>query len=323
MTLRKVLFRNLLRCAEVLIKSRSENTRRSVLGYREVDNYLHLACQPVEAALGQYDDIAQLIISLGATIDFGLKRSLEGYSTKVPSDGTVRRAVKDWVEFGLKELTERILKQESELLVPAITPTTSQPVDSLKTAWQAYLKEYEDCLKTKTSSTDTSAAKAELEAKQRTLEELTDAKAYLAEVQDVLTKNNAKTWNELYPSTESQMEEKKVQSKTPIPPSTPSPEEWVYVNLSKRSFSYRTERVPQHLVTAYDELYEACYNGDNEKVQKLCLPDGESEANDLEGGESPLNISVRYVIKPSGYYYPAWGNSSILLMMKYTERCWL
>ncbi len=289
-----------------------------MLGYQEVDNYLRLACQPVEAALGQCDDVAQLLISFGATIDFGLKRSLEGYSTKRPSDGTVRRAVKDWVEFGLTELTEKILKQESELLVPAIAPTASQSVDSPKTEWQAYLKEYEDCLKIKSSSTDTSA-KTALAAKQQALEKSMDAKAYLLEVQDVFSKHNAKTWNELYPSTKT--EELKVQSKTPIPPSSPNPEqeEWVYVNLSKESFSYRTVRVPQHLVAAYDELHEACYNGDNEKIQKLCLPDGEPEANGVEGGESPLNISVRYVTKSTGFYYPRWGNSSILLPMQYAE----
>jgi hypothetical protein len=93
-----------------------------VLGYREVDNYLHLACQPVEVALGQNDDVAQLIISLGATIDFGLKRCLE---SKRSSDGSVKRTVKDWVEFGLNELTERILKRESELSVPAIAHRVS------------------------------------------------------------------------------------------------------------------------------------------------------------------------------------------------------
>lgn len=276
-----------------------------MLGYREVDNYLQLACQPVEVALGQNDDVAQLIISIGATVDFGLKRSLEGRS----SSGTVKQTVKDWVEFGLKELTERISKQESELLVPDNAATVLQTADSPKTGWLAYVKEYEDCLKA--TSTDTAAAKTKLEAKKQALEELNDAKAYLLEVQEVLSKRNAKPWYELYPSTET--EEPKAQIKTPIPPSSPIPEqEWVYVNLSSRSFSYRTERVPQHLVAAYDELYEACYNGDNEKIQKLCLPDCGPEA-DSDGGESPLNISVRYVTKPTGYYYPDWGISSIIL----------
>jgi len=275
-----------------------------VLGYQEVGNYLHLANQPVEVALGQNDDIAQLIISLGATIDFGLKRSLEGRSSSM----TVKRTVKDWIEFGLKQLTEKISKQDSELFEPDIAPTVSQPVDSPKTGWKAYLKEYEDRLKT--SSTYTSAAKTKLEAKKRRLEELTDAKEFLSEVQEILSKHNAKSWYALYPSTET--EEPKTQSNPPISPSSPiSEQEWVYVNLSKGRFSYRSERVPQHLVAAYDELYEACYNGDNEKIQKLCLPDCEPEANGVEGDESPLNISVRYVTKTTeSYYYPDWGNSS-------------
>ncbi len=279
-----------------------------MLGYQEVDNYLHLASQPVEVALGQNDDIAQLIISLGATIDFGLKRSLEGRS----SSRTVKRTVKDWIEFGLKELTERISKQDSELSEPAITPTVPQPVDSPKTGWKAYVKEYEDRLKA--SSTGTAAAK--MEAKKRALEELTDAKEFLSEVQEILSKHNAKSWYALYPSTET--EEPKAQNNSSIQPSSPIPEqEWVYVNLSIGRFSFSAERVPQHLVAAYDELYEACYNGDNEKIQKLCLPDCEPEANGVEEGESPLNISVRYVAKTTEYYYPDWGNSSILTDVVY------
>jgi hypothetical protein len=265
--------------------------------------------------LQQNDDVTQLIISLGATVDFVLKRCWGGYGRRSPV-WNVQRTVKDWVELGLKQLTERILDWVSE--PSAISPTASQPVDSPKTGWQAYMKEYEDCcLKIRTNS---ATPKTGLEAKILALEELKDKKAYLLEIQDVLSKNNAKTLHELYPT-----ENPKVGSKPVIlTPSSNPDREWVYLYWSKGWYTYHDERVPQHFIAAYDELYEACYNGDNEKIQRLCLPDGQLEADGVEEGDSPLSISVRYVAKParSQSHFPDWGNSSVLSLMQYAER-WL
>jgi hypothetical protein len=255
--------------------------------------------------LGQNDDIAQLIIPLGSTVDFGLKRCLEGYSS-------TKRTVKDWVDFGLTELTGRILKWESEPSVHAISPV-SQP----KTGWQAYLKEQEDCIDLMLPFTNVAAR---LESNRHYVEGLEDEKAYLLEIQDALSKHNAKTWYELYPT-----EEPKAKTKTRMRPSNANYErEWAYVYWLKGRYCYHDERVPQHFTAAYDELYEACYHGDNEKVQKLCLQDWKPEADGVKD-ESPLNISVRYVTKPTraGDHYPDWGNSSILLPMPYAERCLL
>lgn len=278
-------------------------------GYNEVENYLHLACQPLEVALGQNDDVAQLIISLGASIDFGLKRSLE-------ANTTTKRTVKDWVEIGLKELMHRTLEQRSELSSSPTIHTVSQPVDS-SGSWQSYLKGYADCLNV--SSTDAAGTDTELEAKKHRLVDLKDVMEYLLEIHTVFSKNKAKTWQELYPSTKT---EPIVQSETPKLASSPNSErEWVYTYLSKQ-WSGNPERIPQHLIAAYDELYDACYNGDNEKIQNLCLPDcGATEANDVEGGETPLNILVRLVTKPTEYYYPDWGHSCIFLLMRSAERC--
>jgi hypothetical protein len=62
--------------------------------------------------------------------------------------------------------------------------------------------------------------------------------------------------------------------------------------------------------------------GTTRRFRNCAYPVREPEANGVEGDESPLNISVRYVTKPTGYYYPDWGNSSILLP-RYAERCLL
>ena len=209
--------------------------------------------------------------------------------------------MKDWIEFGLNELTKQILKQESELSATA----APQPVASAATGWRARLREYNDQLEVSCSVTP-----RDLTAKENILEVSKEAKAYLLEVQDTLLRYNAKTWREIHPPTEPEPEQPKAQaqSETPVPHSFPNPEqEWVYVYLSKDGF-YCEESVPQHLTAAYDELYEACYSGSNEKIQQLCLSD--SKLND------PLNISVRYGTSAK---YQNWGNSSFVIDAIWTE----
>jgi hypothetical protein len=44
--------------------------------------------------------------------------------------------------------------------------------------------------------------------------------------------------------------------------------------------------IPAHLKVLYDELYEACWTGDNGTIQELCLP------KHLAEGKEPIQISV-------------------------------
>jgi hypothetical protein len=45
--------------------------------------------------------------------------------------------------------------------------------------------------------------------------------------------------------------------------------------------------IPAHLNVLYDELYEACWTGDNKTIQELCLP------KHLAEGKEPIQISVQ------------------------------
>jgi len=45
--------------------------------------------------------------------------------------------------------------------------------------------------------------------------------------------------------------------------------------------------VPAHLKVLYDELYEACWDGDNTTIQELCLP------KNIREGKEPIQISVQ------------------------------
>jgi hypothetical protein len=52
-------------------------------------------------------------------------------------------------------------------------------------------------------------------------------------------------------------------------------------------YSYSTNLVPAHLKVLYDELYQACWTGDNATIQELCLP------KHISDDKEPIQISVQ------------------------------
>ncbi len=62
-----------------------------------------------------------------------------------------------------------------------------------------------------------------------------------------------------------------------------TPQESGYIRHGKDTTTY----VPVHLKVFYDELYEACWNGDNASIRELCLPKRAAEA------EEPIQIVVQ------------------------------
>jgi hypothetical protein len=54
-----------------------------------------------------------------------------------------------------------------------------------------------------------------------------------------------------------------------------------------RHTKYSTVSIPAHLKVLYDELYEACWTGDNKTIQELCLP------KHLAEGKEPIQISAQ------------------------------
>ena len=78
---------------------RPELLRQSASDYSQVQNYLQIAYQPLEPAVKRNDDIAQLLITLGASIDFGLKHCLEQYSLE-----SHRVTIRDCIDFGVQKI---------------------------------------------------------------------------------------------------------------------------------------------------------------------------------------------------------------------------
>lgn len=268
-------------------------------GYGSVKNYLHIAYQPLEVAIRNRDDVVDLLLALGASADFGLRRSLATYSNI-----TERRTLKDWVDFAVLSITHSIEDKESKDVV-LVNTTMDIDVAKLeeepKTGWKGFHEEYVTSLKKPTlkKPEDKNAEEKRLEQAARTakeeLERLGDIKQFLLELQSHLEKRGAKSWKEVYPlvNTEATLPVKHTVAKIEKQVIGAKKERdtfYVYLGTS----SYNRQNVPEHLIEHYDELFEACFAGDNDKIQKLCLPVEGQDAT-IAQNTPPLNISVRMI----------------------------
>lgn len=154
------------------------------------------------------------------------------------------------------------------------------------TGWKAVRHNYQ----IKKGANKRSNARA-IRDKKLEIENLKDTEEFLCELKETLTKHDAKTWNAIHPE---------VSEARPIALNSITAahreEGWRYAYLSNpKNRSHDCQYVPEHLVNQYDELYEACYAGDNDTIQRLCLPVWGQGATTGEGLPSPLNISVRQI----------------------------
>ena len=115
---------------------------------------------------------------------------------------------------------------------------------------------------------------------------------YLEEVLALLKEKKAKTWNELHPDAERVEDEENNDD-------TPEPQKFFFDVWSS---DWRTDPVPQEKAPLYEELYEACWNGDDDKICKLCLPPPEGTTRKVapiqivcranEGGKASLSLTL-------------------------------
>ena len=112
------------------------------------------------------------------------------------------------------------------------------------------------------------------EIKKRMENNLRRCLEYFTRAEELLVSRGAKTWRELYPDE----------------PASDDPSKYFRVDVFRSwrprnnlefyrmTGTYGFEQVPSHLNACYNELYEACCNGDNAKIEELCLPkDGKSD----------------------------------------------
>lgn len=186
----------------------------------------------------------------------------EAYNRDWDSD---RASIADWVTAQIGRIDKKI-RTEYKPEKPEAEPMDE--TDSTASGWKAHYQAALREVRERNRKPWTPEAHV-LDRQEKEKKNLRSQKEYFEEIAALLKAHNAKSWNELFP-------EKRVVPSTPQAssghsthskqkPEKPSP-------YKRYASNWYTNEVDKDQVVLYDELYEACWNGDNEKIQELCLP---------------------------------------------------
>ena len=247
--------------------------------YKPFTNYLDLAYHPVETAMTNHDDLVHLLVRLGASVN-----TVPKYIAQSSSPENMM-SLKDWIDNEIYNLDTQIKKSVSVVKAPP----ASTMIPPEYSGWQKFYREYQESLKTPTEEEERKLMlqkSNEREERERLekLEKLEDAKSYFVEVKQLIENHGAETFK----VKTSKDETPKV---LPVWNFTPEPHSYMFLSTGFRG------NAPQHLLSSYDQLYEACYVGDHEKIQSLCLP-----TEGAQPGPILLNISVKMADNSNNNY---------------------
>jgi hypothetical protein len=154
----------------------------------------------------------------------------------------------------VQEIIKKIDRELESLKRPA--ELESMDVDNAnQPGWKVWITKSYKALKDFEKKRDTS------KRDNGRIKQWTRMRDYVEEVLGLLKEKKAKTWNELHPDAETKEEE----GDTPQQQKQP-------IFFDSWATSWRADPVLQEKVPLYEELYEACWNGDDDKIRELCLP---------------------------------------------------
>jgi hypothetical protein len=230
----------------------------------------------MEVALGSQDQLTFLLLRLGAEPSLQLHESHEfGWKTEI---------LRSIVEIG-QDMVKHVNK-----LVESKPDTVERDDDNgdgikieedigpAKLEAETW-KEYWKCLcaemnpKPKTDGVEVVKTEIELENERRTKANLAAQQRFWTEATGALEAAGAKTWNELRPDNLQDRSKNENgdggrdhrQKNEKVKPMEG------YKRYSDKWLSQ--ELVQHHLWPLYDELFQACWDGDNEKIKELCIPE--------------------------------------------------
>ncbi|KAF9647522.1 ankyrin [Thelephora ganbajun] len=226
---------------------------------------------PVETAIHRYDPVIFLLAGLGASLDVGIKQSYAGSWTK-------KASLLDAVEAIIKNIDAELGSLEQSAGSGSMdVDNTNQP------EWKTWLVKSNQAIK------NFEKKRNQKQQDNMLISKRTRMKGYLEEVLALLKEKEAKTWNQIHPDIEKKTGDTDKQQKPAIPFHVWSSDWWA-------------EPVQQEKVPFYEELYEACWNGDDDKIRELCLPSPEGTTRKVapiqivckttEGDYTPLYVAI-------------------------------
>ena len=243
---------------------------------------------PVETALCCRNDALGLLVKIGANVNMGIRSAYQDNAT--PS---TRKSILDAVE-GMRAQVEKDLEKaqveaEEDTGKDKFRELAQQ--DGWKGALGAHLVKVIEEGETKSvfepDHMGSSMRLASSSIDPEKVQNLVDSLAYLVRAEELLKAHGAKGWKELFPDKPCD-EDHAAYFRSSFhrywTPSRPT------LGFFRMQGSWRFDSVPSHLVASYEELFTACCEGDNAKIEQLCLPpkDGKPPKQQL------LQIAARY-----------------------------
>ena len=224
----------------------------------------------METAIHHRDLAIHLLVELGASLDIGIQESYEGWAAKA----------------SLLEAVEATVKKIDKEVEDLQRPESADSDHGDQPEWKAWI------IKSNRAIKDFRKKQKGGKQDNNRINELTRMRDYLGEVLGLLKEKKAKTWNQLHPDAARKEDDEDANKKQ-------KPESPFFGHLTS---GWRSEPVPQEKAPLYEELYEACWNGDDNKIRELCLPTPEGTARKVapiqiacettEGGEPCLGSAA-------------------------------
>jgi ankyrin repeat protein len=245
---------------------------------RLANDHLKAVLMPVETAIANMNPIINLLVPLGGEVN------LEARQRNGSESGVTYL---DWIRAVIEDINLRLQRAEvSEEKRNEDFEFSSGSNEE----WKRYYAKVESDIQ-RVEAEIPSCGTAEFVQKQR--EELLRDKKYFQDVESLLVSFGAKSKYDntagLIPPTQL----KAFQfgggtSGSPISPKTNSNYHFTRFAL----YGWQEQQVGEHAMASYDELFQACWDGDNFRIQQLCLPKIGSKLQ-----VDPLQITVQMSTK--------------------------
>ncbi|CAG8713579.1 15668_t:CDS:2, partial [Acaulospora colombiana] len=258
------------------------NPSYTYIPQKQPNQWLQETLFPIEAALAQRNDLVFPLVKLGVDLNRGLS----------PTKLTILDRIRACIQYAKNELDalDKAELKVTGLGQPDVLPHTTW-VTSTTTfiEWLTvqYKHDIPKALETFKSKAIPEPAEDKVKSVQSFLTEAIYTTAskqlkWYTDIESLIVKNGGKSVRDLHPTvTETEVENwsfahaSRIYNSprsfgmiaSPLPESSLVPVEYkIYRSI------YQSETVSSHLQENYARLFEACWMGDNQTIEKLCLP---------------------------------------------------
>ncbi|KAL0569235.1 hypothetical protein V5O48_012735 [Marasmius crinis-equi] len=255
------------------------------------ENRLHMTVSLIENAVANYSDLFSLLVPLGAPVNAVIAAATKDYVHQGD-----KLSLLDWARVCIDQVNEDI---EGLTKKPSESGNKDQEKKSSKDeTWKSWCLDYFQPVVSRRAGRRVYGLEApnpylsssDLPTFLSTCDQI---KTYLTDVERILVSREAKSYNDLRPNDEGKpescFEQFETAKRVVFDASTVAIKyEHIEGNAYDRENPWRRGNpVPQHQVAQYEELFEACYKGDNAAIQRLCSqPEGD------DTGKSPIQIAA-------------------------------